>query len=192
MSRILVLFGTTDGHTAKIAQAVADTLMAEGCAVDLVNASEGTADVTPEPYDGVIVAASVHIGSFQRPVTRWVARHAAALDAKPTAFFSVCLGILEHEPKVRQELDTIVGKFLKTTGWHPTRRHFVAGATPFTRYNWVKRWIMKRMVAKGGGSTDTSRDIEYTDWNDLRALTRSFARLAIPGMATLGPIGSWV
>jgi menaquinone-dependent protoporphyrinogen oxidase len=192
MSRILILFGTTDGHTAKIAHAVADTLMTEGCSVDVVNARQGTVDVTPEPYDGVIVAASVHIGSFQKPVARWVARHARALDAKPTAFLSVCLGILEHDPKVRQDLDQIVGKFLKATGWHPTRRHFVAGATPFTKYNFIKRWIMKRIAAKTGGDTDTSRDIEYTDWGDLRAITRSFARLSIPGVAMLGPVGSWV
>lgn len=192
MARILILFGTTDGHTAKVAHAVAQTLESEGCRVDVVNAREGTADVTPEPYDGVIVAASVHIGSFQKPVMRWVTRHAVALDAKPTAFLSVCLGILEHDPKVREDLDAIVGKFLNATRWHPTQRHFVAGATPFTKYNFIKRWIMKRMAAKAGGGTSTNRDIEYTDWNDLRAATRSFARLAMPGIAALGPVGSWV
>lgn len=192
MSRILILYGTTDGHTAKIASAVAATLETEGCSVDVVNAREGTADVTPEPYDGVIVAASVHIGSFQKPVAKWVTRHAAALDAKPTAFLTVCLGILEHDPKVRQDLNQIVAKFLKATGWHPTRRHFVAGATPFTKYNFIKRWVMKRIAAKNGRITDASRDIEYTDWNELRAATRSFARLSIPGIAMLGPAGKRV
>jgi menaquinone-dependent protoporphyrinogen oxidase len=53
---------------------------------------------------------------------------------------------------------------------------FVAGALPYTRYNWLKRWIMRRIVAKAGGDTDTTRDFEYTDWEDLRAFARTFGR----------------
>lgn len=192
MSHILVLYGTTDGHTAKVAQAVADALETEGCAVTVVDAGGDTEGVTPESYDGVIVAASVQMGHFQRPVERWVRAHARALDDKPTAFLSVCLGILEHNPKTTQELEGIVKRFLDLTRWHPTRRHFVAGATPYTRYGFFKRWIIRRIVAKNGGDTDTSHDVEYTDWKDLREFSRRFARLAIPGAAMLGPAGSWV
>lgn len=192
MSRMLVLYGTTDGHTAKVAQAVAGTLQAEGCTVTVVDAATDTKDLTPESYDGVIVAASVQMGHFQRTVERWVRTHARALDAKPTAFLSVCLGILEPNPKTRLELEAIVRKFLDATKWHPTRRCFVAGATPFTRYGFFKRWIIRRIVAKNGGDTDISRDIEYTDWNALREFTRTFAALAIPGSSMLGPAGSWV
>ena len=192
MSRILVLYGTTDGHTAKIAQAVAGTLQTEGCTVTVADAATDVKDITPESYDGVIVAASVQMGHFQRTVERWVKTHAPALDAKPTAFLSVCLGILEPNPKTRLELEAIVNKFLDATQWHPTRRCFVAGATPFTRYNFLKRWIMRRIVAKAGREADTSRDVEYTDWNDLREFTRTFVSLAIPGSSMLGPAGSWV
>jgi len=34
---------------------------------------------------------------------------------------------------------------------------------------------MKRVVAKVAGDTDTTRDYEYTDWDDLRAFAREFA-----------------
>ncbi len=51
----------------------------------------------------------------------------------------------------------------------------VAGAVPYTQYNWLKKWVMKRVVAKAGGDTDTTRDYEYTDWDDLRAFAREFA-----------------
>jgi menaquinone-dependent protoporphyrinogen oxidase len=43
----------------------------------------------------------------------------------------------------------------------------VAGALPYTRYGWLKRAVMKRIVKRAGGSTDVSRDHEYTDWTDL-------------------------
>jgi len=35
MTRILVVYATTDGHTAKIAAAVANTLRARGATVDV-------------------------------------------------------------------------------------------------------------------------------------------------------------
>jgi menaquinone-dependent protoporphyrinogen oxidase len=52
----------------------------------------------------------------------------------------------------------------------------VAGALLYTQYGWLTRWFMKRIVTKAGGDTDTTRDYEYTDWNDLRTFAREFAR----------------
>lgn len=176
MPRILVLYGTTDGHTAKIAHAVADTLGTEGCTVVLADAAQPGRTLTPEYYDAVIVAASVHIGSFQRSVRRWVQSHAPGLNNRPTAFLPVCLGILEVNPLTHIELEGIVKRFFDATKWHPTHRHFVAGATPYTRYNFIKRWMIRRIVAKSGGDTDTSHDVEYTNWDDLREFVRGFSR----------------
>ena len=34
---------------------------------------------------------------------------------------------------------------------------------------------MKRIVAKAHGDTDTSRDYEYTEWNDIRQFANDFA-----------------
>ena len=90
------------------------------------------------------------------------------MNARTTAFVSVCLGILQHDAEVDRTLKTIVGGFLEQTGWQPVVTKQVAGALPYTRYNWFIRRMMKRIVAKAGGDTDTSRDYEYTDWGDLR------------------------
>jgi menaquinone-dependent protoporphyrinogen oxidase len=50
----------------------------------------------------------------------------------------------------------------------------VAGAVLYTQYPWLKKWMMKRIVGKAGGGTDTTRDYEYTDWNDLRRFANEF------------------
>jgi len=174
MPRILVVYGTTEGHTAKVAGAITETLHRTGAVVDL-NAAD---DPAPEPdrYDAVVVAASIHAGRYQRPVEKWVKTHTAALARRPTAFVSVCLGVLQHEPKVRRDLQAIVDRFIAVTGWRPTVVKFVAGALPYTRYGWVRRTVMKHIVAKAGGDTDTRRDYEYTDWNDLRQFAADFGQ----------------
>lgn len=172
MSRILVLYGTTDGQTAKIAGALGNTLRTHGFEVDVVEADRDAP--APDVYEGIIVAASLHAGAYQRSVRRWVRTHAHVLNGKPTAFLPVCLAVLERNPKVQQDLLGIIDRFLSSAGWRPGITRPVPGALLYTRYNPVKRWMMKRIVRKAGGDTDTSRDYEYTDWNDLRAFADEF------------------
>lgn len=174
MSRILVLYATTDGHTAKIAGVFGSALRTRGFAVDVVEAGRHAPD--PEAYSAVVVAASLHAGGYQRSVRRWVRTHADVLNGKPTAFLSACLAVLEQNPKVQQDLSGIIDRFLSSTGWQPSITKPVPGALLYTRYNPVKRWVMKRIVRKAGGDTDTSRDYEYTDWNTLRAFADEFGK----------------
>ena len=153
MTRILVLYGSTHGQTAQIAEAVADAMRAQGAEVDLADAA--TRNPAPDAYAAVVVAASVHAGGYQRPVQRWVRGHTEALRDRASAFVSVCLGVLQHDPGVDRELGLIRDLFLAATGWKPSIIKVVAGALPYTKYNWIKRWIMRRIVRKAGGDTDT-------------------------------------
>jgi menaquinone-dependent protoporphyrinogen oxidase len=184
MPRILVVYGTTDGQTAKVADAMAGTLRQGGHVVDVHAAAEPAP--SPDGYDAVIVSASVHAGGYQRVVRRWVRTHQPSLEARPTAFVSVCLGVLQHEPEVQRDLQRILAEFVASTGWHPGVTKLVAGALPYTRYGWLRRLAMRRIVAKAGGDTDTSRDYEYTDWDDVRRFATGFAR-ELPQPAQIFP-----
>ncbi len=175
LSRVLVIYATASGHTRKVASALAETLRTDGIDVDVVNAREKL-NPSPLDYSGVIVAAPVRGGRYARAVRRWVAGHANELRTRPTAFVSVCLGVLERNRKTDQVLDTILHNFFKDTGWQPAVVKIVAGALPYTKYNWITRWMMRRIVARAHGDTDTSRDYEYTDWEDLRSFGTDFAR----------------
>ncbi len=171
---ILILYGTSDGQTAKVASAMAGTLRALHLDVDVVDAA-GAERPRPEKYAAVIVAASVQAGRYQRSVTRWVRENAAALGARPSAFVSVCLAVLQHLPAVDREIDTKLQAWFGETGWRPSTVKVIAGALPYSRYPWWKRFMMRHIVAKAHGDTDTTRDYEYTDWADLTVFVRDFA-----------------
>jgi menaquinone-dependent protoporphyrinogen oxidase len=175
MTRILVLYGTTDGHTAKIAAFIDQTLTRAGAQVVVADAATPEAP-SPAGYDGVLVAASLHAGGYQRTVSRWLRRHAADLLDRPTALISVCLGILQRDPSVWADLDAGIDRFLDRAGWRPTVVKIVAGAIPYSRYGWLKRRIMQHMSRKAGVITDPARDYEYTDWEDLRLFAEGFLR----------------
>jgi menaquinone-dependent protoporphyrinogen oxidase len=172
--RILILYGTTDGHTAKISAALAETLRLDGAFVDVVDAGARVPSPGPEQYTAIIVAASVHASGYQSSVRRWVAANVRALRDRPTAFVSVCLGVLQHDPTVDRELQAILHRFYRLTGWQPAVTKIVAGALLYTRYGWLKRLVMRRIAAKAQGDVDTSRDYEYTDWTDLKGFARDF------------------
>jgi menaquinone-dependent protoporphyrinogen oxidase len=175
MSTALVLFGSTDGQTAKIAGVIADTLRAEGCSADLLDARDA-AYTSPDRYDAVVVAASLHAGGYQRVVRHWVRAHAAMLSTRPAAFVSVCLGVLERREETDRELDRRLRDFFSGTRWAPSRWTIVAGALPWTKYGWLKKRIMRRIVRKAAGDVDFSRDFEYTDWDEVRSFAKDFAQ----------------
>jgi menaquinone-dependent protoporphyrinogen oxidase len=163
MSRVLILYGTSEGQTAKIAREMRRALESAGLEVTTANAD--VMDPRPSAFDGI----------YQKCVRQWVRAHAAEFGARPAVFVSVCLGVLQKDPRVKADLAAIVGRFAAETGWTPRAKH-VAGALLYRRYNFFIRWVMKRMAARAGGDTDTSRDYEYTDWADVRAFADGFGR----------------
>jgi menaquinone-dependent protoporphyrinogen oxidase len=192
MSRLLILYGTTDGHTARVARLLAGELRWYGATVDVLDAR--TSNPQPSDYAGVLIAASVHRGGYQRAVVRWVRAHAEALRGKPSAFLSVCLAVLQKDLKVQRELGGIINRFEARTGWKPSRVKIVAGALPYTRYGWLKRAWMRRIMKQAGGSTDVTRDHEYTDWADLLEFAGTFHALCGGQPAPVEPAGkacSW-
>lgn len=177
MARILIVYGTTDGQTGKIAQRLAGMLQAEGAEVDAVDVGGGVPVPGPETYAGVVVGASIHVSGYQKAVGRWITAHLKTLQSKPSAFFSVCLGVLQEEPEVQKEVAAIMDRFLARVSWKPSMSRTFAGALLYTRYDWIKRWVMWRISSKEGRDTDTSRDYEYTDWAQVQSFATEFRKL---------------
>ena len=174
--RVLVLYGTTEGQTRRVAIELGIALQRFGVEAHIFMASPSAPG--PGGYAGVIVAASLHAGKYQRSVREWLETHAVGLASKPGAFISVCLMARDPRQETQLRLVAIMREFVDSCGWMPAYLKPVAGALVYTQYGWLTRWFMKRMAARTGGDTDTSRDYEYTDWTDVRALAREFAAFA--------------
>jgi menaquinone-dependent protoporphyrinogen oxidase len=58
-----------------------------------------------------------------------------------------------------------------------------SGALQYTRYNFLKRQLMKKIAKdKGSQDLDTSRDYIYTEWDGVKHFTEEFlAGVAAPG-----------
>lgn len=175
MAKLLVLYGTTEGQTRKIASFAGDTLTRAKHEVRLIDAADVPDTLVPDSFDGMIVAASLHIHKYQAAVRHWVRDHAEQLNAKPSAFVSVSLAAASEDEGERGEALTCADALFEQTGWHPKAIHNAAGALRYTKYDFFKTWIMKRIAKSQGGSTDTGHDTEYTDWTALELFVTDFA-----------------
>jgi len=83
--KVLVAYGTTNGSTAEIAEAVADVLRKDGLTVETAPAAS-VADVTT--YDAVVVGGGLYAGRWHKDARRFVRRHRRALAERPLWLFS--------------------------------------------------------------------------------------------------------
>ena len=180
---VLIAYASQHGQVAKIADRVAEDLRRAGIEVALAALDKRTLNgshiepdaLSPTRYDGVVVAASVHAGHYQRALTQWVTTHRDALAARPNLFLSVSLTAAEDDEEKHKALEPILEGFVRDTGWQPNQVEQVAGALAYRRYGFIVRWLMWWMMRKEGKPSDTHRDYEYTNWPQLDRLATAFA-----------------
>lgn len=122
-------------------------------------------------YGAYVVAASVLRGHHQRYMREFVHRYVDRLNSAPSAFVSVC-GAAGSDPATAR---AYVDAFLRDTGWHPTVVRSFTGAVASTKYGWISRWVMKRISRRKGLPTDTSRDWDFTEWNQVERFAEELA-----------------
>ncbi len=176
MAKVLVLYGSTEGQTATIAERIADVLESAGHDPSLIQGNHLPNAFALTDYDAVIVGASIHMGKHQKYVTRFAREHAEELNRLPSAFFSVSLTAAEGTDEAWERAGELVEEFVEQTGWQPDSTAVVPGALKYSQYGTLKRFVMKRIAKKQGGGTDTSKDYEYTDWDEVEGFATAFAR----------------
>ncbi len=174
MAKILIVYGTTEGHTAKIARHIAQLATGRGHAVEVVDGRRAPQGIAPGAFDAVMVGASIHFGAHPRCVRAFVRAHRPLLEQLPSAFFSVSLAARGPRERQLREARDNVRKFLRQTGWQPGRTAMFAGALCYSRYSPVKRPVMRLFMKLAGGDTDPSRDYEYTDWDAVTRFAEAF------------------
>lgn len=189
MAKLLIAYASQEGQTERIARRLAGALSAEGHRVTVAPyASVTTLAPSGEPYDAVVVGASVHVGSFPAPLTRWVrdvlVPALGALPRPTSAFFSVCLAAARCTASDVATVERYHRTFLDATGWSPPLVASFGGALRYRSYGFIQRQMMRMVARDAGLDQDTSVDHEYTDWDEVAAFAAHL------GQALGAPAGS--
>ena len=182
MSNVLVVYASTHGHTGKNAVRIDAALREGGHRCDL-HTIETAGDLTVTDYDLVIVGASIHAGHHQKDLVQWAERHRTLLGLVPSAFFSVCLSAADDTDESRAITRNYLDDFEERTGWTPRRRATFAGALQYREYGFLTRLVMRVLMHRAHHPTDTSRDVDYTDWDAVDAFACACAELTVQAEA---------
>jgi menaquinone-dependent protoporphyrinogen oxidase len=178
MSGLLIVYGTKEGQTARVAETIARVAREHGVETEVLNGKVTPKDLHLGAYGGIIIAASVHLGRHERYIERFAHAYAGELNRMPSAFVSVSMSASKAE--TLHDAEAVVETFLHRAGWTPRRRGLFGGALVYRQYNLLLRWVMKRISAREGGPTDTSRDHDLTDWSAVERFTEDFLALITP------------
>jgi len=174
MPRILLVYGTTEGHTDDVVAELRKPLEEAGheVAVHVVGEAPGA----PTGFDAVVVGSSIHVGKHDKAVLSWVSANRDALAELPSAFFQVSLSSASGDEGVT-EARSYVDHLVDATGWHPDVVGLFGGALLYTRYGFAKRTMLKKIAGQAGLGTDTHRDYDYTDYDAVRHFAEDMAAL---------------
>ena len=93
----------------------------------------------------------------------FIERRRAALESKPTAFFTV--NVVARKPgKDTPDGNSYMRKFLEQSRWKPTLLGVFAGKIDYARYGPIDRAMIRFIMWMTKGPTDPKTCIEFTDW----------------------------
>ena len=171
MTRCLILYSTTDGHTKKICDFIAQNLD-EVNKISVVNiASFNQKDL--DNYDSIIIGASIRYGKHQNSLYRFIKKNREKLDAKKNAFFTVNVVARKTEKNLPKNNPYMI-KFLKLTKWKPQHLDVFAGRINYPKYGFIDKYVIRFIMWLTEGPTDTRGDFEFTDWDKVKSFAKIF------------------
>ena len=175
MSKIIIIYSTTDGHTRVICARLEDMIMKLGDEVAVVSIDD-VHSVDLASFDKIVIGASIRYGKHNKKVYEFIATNQALLEEKPNAFFSV--NVVARKPgKNQPDTNPYLKKFLKEISWQPKLLAVFAGKIDYPRYSFFDRNIIRFIMWMTKGPTDPTATIEFTDWNQVEVFARSVSEI---------------
>ncbi|WP_204250827.1 menaquinone-dependent protoporphyrinogen IX dehydrogenase [Saezia sanguinis] len=169
---VLLLYSSRFGQSRTIAERLAGHLNSSGHICTLQNIEKLVTLAQPlDNYAAIVIVASIRYGHFHRRVKAFVQQNLAALNQKLSVFVPVCL-IARRQEKRQIETNSYTRKLLAKTGWKPSIISITAGALRYPIYNFFDRFMVRLIMVMMKGDTDTSREYEYTDWEQVHMLAQ--------------------
>ena len=164
MSKFLIIYSTTDGHTKMICERIKN-LLTDGNLIQLLSL-EDAQNVDLSNFEKIIIGASIRYGKHSKELYKFINLNKNILDKKKNAFFSV--NVVARKPeKNTAETNPYINKFLKISKWKPNKISVFAGKVDYPNYNFFDKYIIKFIMFITKGPTDTSQSYEFTDWSKV-------------------------
>jgi menaquinone-dependent protoporphyrinogen oxidase len=170
----LIFYSSTDGHTRKIAETLAEDWQGPAQVAPLADFADWLAD---DRIHCVVIGASIRYGRFQDELTQTVRQYKAWLNERQTAFFAV--NLTARKPgRADPTQSPYVQTFLRASGWQPDHLALFAGKLDYPLYRFFDKQMIRLIMKMTGGCADGTSTIVYTDWQEVLRFSRTVSGLA--------------
>ncbi|MEI6069770.1 MAG: menaquinone-dependent protoporphyrinogen IX dehydrogenase [Methylococcaceae bacterium] len=177
MTKILILYSSTLGHTQKIGARLQQVIEKSGHQVTLMSIDD-EAQLDLHAFDKIVMGSSIHYGKHNPKIADFINRNQSLLDSKPNAFFSV--SIVARKPEKNQpDTNPYLRKFLKQIAWRPRELAVFAGKLEYPKYSFFDRSMIRLIMFISKGPTDPKTVIEYTDWQQVEAFGQLIGTMSL-------------
>lgn len=169
--KVLILYASIEGQTAKIARFVKDGVEDLGHEATLINAD----DPVELPFEGtqaVVLAAPVHQRRHPRNFEALLSARKDDLAARKVLMLSVSLNAAF--PEGRDEAADYLLEMKMRTGLAPNAEMLVAGAVRTSEYDYFARQVVQYVVMRGREYDRRAEEHEFTDWDALATALGGF------------------
>ncbi|MFV0431874.1 MAG: menaquinone-dependent protoporphyrinogen IX dehydrogenase [Alphaproteobacteria bacterium] len=167
--KALLLTASTDGHSVKIMRLIASEMLCDN--YDIIDIHTNP-QIDWQAYDMVVIGASIRYGHYHKNLYAFIETHHEALNNMPSYFFGINL-VARKMGKNTPETNIYTKKLLQKIKWTPKKAAVFAGACSWSKYNFWQTKIIQFIMIMTKGPTDTSTDIEFTDWDQVRSFAKS-------------------
>lgn len=172
MKKTLLLYSSSEGQTLKILRYIENKLV-DDHECQFLNIDE-MPEVNFAHYDKVLIGASVRYGGLSKKLYQFIKNNLLALQASKAGFFCVNL-TARKAGKDTLEGSVYLQKFIKLSPWKPLIVAVFAGALRYPRYGFFDRLMIQFIMRITGGETDTTKEVEYTNWARVNEFSEQFS-----------------
>ncbi|MXP67963.1 menaquinone-dependent protoporphyrinogen IX dehydrogenase [Pantoea sp. Aalb] len=175
--KTLIIYCSRNGQTRKIANFIASILeVQQSCnVIDLLKVNNINIDWTQ--YDRILIGVSIYYGHFNPILMKFITQYQNQLNERINGLFSVSLVARKTNNYIPTN-NSYIYKFLKKSPWRPDCCAMFAGALCYPNYCWFERIMIQCIMRITGRETDTSKEVEYTNWNQVVIFSNYFLQLS--------------
>jgi menaquinone-dependent protoporphyrinogen oxidase len=175
MPKIGFIYSTVDGHTIEICERLVKVAQEGGFSATLIELTPA-ASINLEPFDQVVIGASIRYGKHRPEVTRFIKDNVAAIESKHGAFFSV--NAVARKPEKKQpDTNPYVRKFFRNITWQPTVIGIFGGKINYSKYKFWDRTMIRFIMWMTKGPTALDSNVDFTNWDEVEAFGRTVCEL---------------
>lgn len=167
MSKIIIIYSTTDGHTKDICSRLLRIVEKSNNEVILIPIEDQN-QIDLNAFDKIVIGASIRYGKHSPKVYDFINNNLQILDQRSNAFFSV--NVVARKPDKNQpETNPYLKKFLSQISWQPKELAVFAGKIEYQKYKFWDRFMIRLIMRITKGPTDPKTNIEFTNWSDVES-----------------------